>query len=335
MGDCMCSQRGFQELCAKVDLGELGLTSRPVDLVVPLQRMRSSGRGARFHVWGGVVPPNAFLRLGDVLVSGSELVILQLCSAQGKLDELLDAHASAVKAEMGTLAGLGIDEPPAIDHPLEWERTRRLLAAATLMCEFAGTYRLVVDGRGVTYHAPRLSSLSELRTCVDAAGSTSGTRRARRVCDLAFDGSASPMETALAIMLTFPPELGGFGLPRPVLNRGINVSFCQGTLSDREVVTPDFLWESQRVALEYDSDEFHADRGERQLENDSARTNILSALGYRVFRATTWTMRSPERVALLARQLASALGVELEATTPVRELRRRKLFLELMPRRVG
>ena len=310
------------------------MSSLPVDLVVPLSKMRSSGKAACFHVWGGVVPPGAFLRVERrVLVSGPELVILQLCSSQGKLDELLDAHVRAVKAETGTLDELGIDERPTVDHPLEWERTRRLLVAATLMCEFAGTYRLAADGRSaVTYHAPRLSSLADLRDFVDAAGRTSGARRARRICDLAFDGSASPMETALAIMLTFPLELGGYGLPRPVLNRGIDVSSCQGAVSDRGVVTPDFLWEQRRVTLEYDSDEFHVGRGGRQPERDAVRSNILSALGYRVFRATTQIVRAPERVALLVRQLASALGVELEPATPVQVLRRHKLFLELMPR---
>lgn len=36
--------------------------------------------------------------------------------------------------------------------------------------------------------------------------------RAQRIAELALDGSASPMETALALLLTMLVELGGFGI---------------------------------------------------------------------------------------------------------------------------
>ena len=122
--------------------------------MVPSQAARSSGKAARFHVWGGVVPAGSMLRLGDeLLVSGAELAVVQLCSAQGKLDALLDAHADAVRAETGLLAELGVDARPVVDHPLAWERIRRLVAATTVACEFAGTYRLAAGGRPVAYRA--------------------------------------------------------------------------------------------------------------------------------------------------------------------------------------
>ena len=97
-------------------------------------------------------------------------------------------------------------------------------------------------------------------------------------------------------------------------------------------VTTDFLWREQRVALEYDSDEFHANKGREQAGRDALRANALLVGGYRVFRATTQMVRTLEGVALLAGQLAAALGVDLAEPTEADELRRRRLFAELMPK---
>ena len=99
---------------------------------------------------------------GGLLSCGAELIVIQLCSAQSKLDALLDAHASAVRAEAELAAGLGLEEGPTIDHPLKWERIRRLIAAAVVACEFAGTYRLPAGEKNVSYRASRLMSSASL-----------------------------------------------------------------------------------------------------------------------------------------------------------------------------
>lgn len=331
-GSCVTNQRGFKALCARADLEALGLASVPVDLLVPRQEMRSSGKRARFHVWGAELPPSSFLRLGDcMLVSSPELVIVQLCASQGHLEPLLDAHAEAVRAENDLIAEFDLDEEPVLDHPLEWERIRRLVAATVIACEFAGTYRLTPDG-GACYGAPCLMSLDSLSRAIAEVGDTQGTRRACRVRDLAFDRSASPMETAVALMLSLPVDMGGFGLTKPVMNCAIDVSEWHGTLSERSTVMPDLLWPAQRVAVEYDSAAFHASSDEGQLWRDAVRSNALVAMGYKVFRATPRTAGSLSGLSILARQLSCALGVDLAIPAPLQELRRRKLFSTLMPK---
>ncbi len=173
-----------------------------------------------------------------------------------------------------------------------------------------------------------LASLAEVLEALGSRGYSQAVHRAQKVRELAFDGSASPMETSLALLLTLPLEFGGFGLPRPQLNVPIDVSISGG----RMTVTPDFLWREQRVALEYDSDEFHVNKGREQAGRDALRANALLAVGYRVFRATTQMTRTLEGVAVLAGQLAAALGAGLAEPTEVEELRRRRLFAELMPK---
>lgn len=334
LGECVSGRRDFRAARVGEALSCLGMSARPVDLLVPARSGRSSGNEVRFHAWGGAVPQGSFLLVtNDLLVSGPELAIIQLCSAQGKLDALLDAHVEAVRAEAEVAAADERADRPVIDHPLEWERIRRLVAATVIACEFAGTYRLGAGSMPTAYRAPRIMDAAGLARVAAGVGKSQGTLRARRVAELMLEGSASPMETVLALMLTLPVEFGGFGLENPLLNRAVDVSGFQGTISDRDVVIPDFLWHEQGVALEYDSEEFHALRGKGQLKRDVTRSNTLTALGYRVFRATSQTVRSLPGISLLARQIACALDVELPAATPLQELRRRKLYMLLMPKR--
>lgn len=330
---CVSTQRGFARLCESSDMRAWGICDEPVHLLVPSQQMRSAGRRARFHVWSPDVPVGAFWVLQDtVLLSGPEFTIIQLCGATARLEGLLDAHVSAVQAQTRTLSELGVNERPTVDHPLVREHERRIVAAAVLACEFAGTYRLGAPGEKTLYHVPAIMTMEGLAAMAESAGHNTAASRARIVADVAFDGSASPMETALALLLTLPVDYGGFGLVRPRLNASIDVSAHRGILADVDQVSPDYLWLDHGVALEYDSAEFHAAVG-RDARSDAVRANILTSLGYRVFRATPRVVRSLADVELLARQLACALGTPLEEPSDVQALRRRRLYAQLMPSR--
>ena len=90
-------------------------------------------------------------------------------------------------------------------------------------------------------------------------------------------------------------------------------------------------WEKMKLLqLEYDSAAFH-DTAKRAAGHDAVRANILTSLGYRVFRVTPRVVRSLVGVELLARQLASALGVTLAEPDEIQALRRRRLYVQLMP----
>ena len=255
------------------------------------------------------------LQVGDdVLLSGPEFTIMQFAGATARLDELLNAHAAAIAAEAKMLAGLGLEDHATVDNPLAWEHERRIVAAAVLACEFAGTYRLGMPGESTRYRTSPIMSCDGLEHMAAKAERTTAASRASKAARLAFDGSASPMETALALLFALPVEYGGFGLPRPVLNAPVDVSGYRGALTDRDQVSPDFLWTEKPGT-------------------DAVRANILTALGYRVFRATPQTVRSLAAVELLGRQLACALGVVLEIPDEICALRRRRLYAELMPHR--
>lgn len=335
-GDAVSNQRGFKSFCEEVDLAAKGVVATPVDLLVALQSQRGRGKAARFHVWHRLVPARSMIRLGDGLfTSGPELTLIQLSGSYSRLDPLLDASVESIHAEEELHDLLGLEGRLTIDDPLAWERMRRLVAATVVACEFAGTYRLGTGGAEASYHAPRLMTLAGLRKMTERTiqfGKTSMETHALRVVDLAFENSASPMETAVVLMLSLPVEYGGFGLPKPQLNRAIDVSGHRGILAERDEVTPDLLWEDANLALEYDSAGHHGQAGPARLAEDAVRSNILTALGYRVLRVTNRSIASLEGMSLLARQVAHLLGIELEMPTDLQQLRRQKLFQELMPK---
>lgn len=331
-GSCVSNQRGFKELGKHVDLASYGIVSRPVDLLVPVRTMRSQGKGANFHVWGRPLAPGSFIRLSpNLFVSSPELLVVQLVSSQAKLEEMLDAFADGVRSQKDALGSLGIDEMPVVDAPTEWESIRRLIAATVVACEFAGSYRLDTMRGNVRYHAPRLLETGSLRRMAEDPSARFVAKRVDAVAEFAFDGSASPMETSLALMLTLPLEFGGFCLPKPQLNVSVDIPGEWGDLSDRNQVTPDMLWPGQRVALEYDSAEFHSGGAARQADEDARRSNLLVMLGFRVLRVTPGMVRTLPELGRLARQLARCLGVELAQPSEVELLRRERLFAELMP----
>ena len=335
MGECVGGQMAFRQLASKIDLAGLGINQDQVDILVPRAGARSRGQSALLHVWSRVLPVNSMYRVhSNLLVSGPELTIIQLCGTHSKLDALLDDFAQAVWAQQDINALTGTDERVVVDDPLKWDRMRRLLAATVVACEFAGTYRLPNAARKTTwFNAPKLMTIQSLQEVAQKVGVWSPEARAVRAAGLAFDGSASPMETALALLLTLPLEYGGFGLPRPRLNVSPDVSSMRPDLSDRDEVRCDMFWERECVALEYDSYEFHGYDDLAQLTNDALRANILASMGYSVFRVTYGSVRSLARVELLAHQLAKALGVSLKQANEIQKVRRTKLYVELMPKR--
>ncbi len=329
--NCVSNQREAKAFLAENDLLGMGVISTPIDLLVSSKQARSSGKVATFHVWSGNVFAGACIRLGDSLVcSGPEFVVLQACASVAKLDGLLEGHAAAVQAEREALAITGGGGYVLVDHPVKWEQIKRLVGAAYLTCEFCGTYRLSFGEIATNFHATPLMSLESLREAAAQVAPSVAYRRGIKVVDLAFGGAASPMEASLALLLTLPVDYGGFGIKKPQLNACVDLTTDSG-LSRLDVVRPDFLWADERVALEYDSAQFH--EGVKASPGiDATRWNALTAAGYRVFRATERTVRALTDVTELAVQIAHALGVKLEEPSDLQALRRQRLFAFLMPR---
>lgn len=327
---CVHNQRMFKQLCAETDLPSYGIHSRPVDLLTPSSAGRSRGKGASPHVWQHVVPSRSMVRItNNVLVSSPELILMQMAGHHTKLDYLMDGFLEELRGGREVQAMADEHGPTTLDHPLEWEKKAWLVVMALIACEFSGTYRLSTSGGKTSFGVKPLMSHASALAMLEQVPDLYAATRVRTALDLSFERSASPMETALALMLSLPAEYGGYGIVRPEFNPALAAGEYAALWEGGDVIHPDLYWEEANFVLEYDSDEEHANRGERKAADDATRSNVLVAMGKTVLRATTATVRSLGGMDRLARCVAVCLGKPLPEADELTLLRRHKLHVLL------
>lgn len=202
-----------------------------------------------------------------------------------------------------------------------------------MLTDFAGTYRFpTVPDEKVLYNRTPILNCEALRAFLDSQPSMRGSEKGYDVATLAFDGSGSPMETALALLLSLPVEMGGYSLERPTLNWQIPVDPMERTLASQDEMFGDICWPKGKVALEYDSWEQHGRLGSAKLAKDRARANSLTALGWRVLSVGYEQVASVQSMTLLARKVARLLGCELSEPTDLQRIWRSRLHTMLMPK---
>ena len=177
--------------------------------------------------------------------------------------------------------------------------------------ELCGSYSLrPADARGFVTRKPLTSSyrMGKLLTLMSGRH---GAKFAKHALGKVLDGSASPMETIVVMLLTLPRHKGGYGLPKPVLNQVIRVPESRLHLATQELFACDLLWPDAKIAVEYDSDMFHT--GPERIARDARRRNMLETLGIRTITITKSQVFNERECDLVAAQIAKMLGVRLRA----------------------
>lgn len=186
-------------------------------------------------------------------------------------------------------------------------RKTSLIAITRLGYEMAGTFaRNESDMRGFSTCSPLMTtkSLGRFLNCPQALH---GFNRSKQAARLMLDNAASPMEAELAMMLSLPNRLGGYGLPKPVLNYRLDT---KGPLSKnlrRRTIVVDVAWPAKKLALEYDSDQFHT--GAEKIAADSERRNDIELLGFDVQTITNKEISSAANMDKIAHTIARKLGL--------------------------
>lgn len=175
--------------------------------------------------------------------------------------------------------------------------------------ELCGRYAVSREG-AISSRCP-LTSASRLRRFVGQAEGMRGVKKARRALRFVMDDSASPMETSLALLLSMPHSLGGYGLPRPVMNLRIDaVAFdkCMvGHCAESRFFRGDLCWPQAKLCVEYDSDAYHT--GADRIAHDSWRRTELHLAGFSVVTITRGQLYDVSSMDRVARLLAKQLGV--------------------------
>lgn len=151
-------------------------------------------------------------------------------------------------------------------------------------CELCSTYAVHAQNHEIEYGCEPATNLDKLQALADKSAGFQGIKPLRRALRYILPSSASPMETALALLLSLPCSLGGYGLPTPKLNERIDVEAYNEGLTSQDFYKCDLFWEDARVAVEYDSNQYHT--GADKIAHDARRRNELSALGISVLTVT-------------------------------------------------
>lgn len=204
-----------------------------------------------------------------------------------------------------------------------------LTEAIAIAFELCGTYRL--GGLLGFEKADPLTSTKQLNWFASGVQGARGVKRLRHIAARTLGDSASPMETALATLLSLPCALGGYGLPSPRLNARIDVSSKNELNQSKHYYVADLYWPEARFVIEYDSDQWHV--GPERIGQDAARRNALLFEGVNVVTVCSQQIMSESKMDDVARIAARALGRSVRPRAKEWRKRNRELRRVVLPRR--
>lgn len=196
----------------------------------------------------------------------------------------------------------------------------KLVEFGYLLC---GTYTLnptaeVKNGRKPLTTKRRLESFA-LRM-----SDTRGRATALKALSLVLEGSASPREAKLAILLTFPVRLGGYHLEPPILNYHIDFTKIEQELFGKPYVELDLYWPERHCGVEYDGSENHSRADD--VSNDRKKSSELNYRGITVVRVDKQQLSTPYQVYVLARKLKKLMKIPQRKPSDTQWQRKEELF---------
>lgn len=177
--------------------------------------------------------------------------------------------------------------------------------------EFCGTY----DASGeILISCKPLTCVKKLKDYATKAKGMHGRDKALRALRYVVDNSASPRETLLAMLLCLPNALGGYGIKLPILNHKIDMNKRSAKAARKNYLVCDLYWSDAKLAVEYDSDEFHV--GAERISEDSTRRMALAAKKITVISVTNRQLNNGGELNAVAHSVASQTGKRLRYKDP-------------------
>lgn len=190
---------------------------------------------------------------------------------------------------------------------------------------------------GFRAHAP-LSSLARMTSFSESLTRICGLPKLRKAALYAVEDAASPMESLLALLLSLPAEMGGYGLPKPMLNAPLlnkdatrKESFVRTNRPQQGELYGDLVFAEQNLIVEYASKSIH----ENTWDKDMLRINKLLDEGYKTVSIGPRQVLDAAEMNKNAGIIARQLNCSLPAKTPQwisanRKLREKLLNANLM-----
>ena len=271
---------------------------RPVHAFVSDRSKGTSTQHLVTHVYGGSMPHGAMLDLGHgVCLCAPHFTFMQLAAQVDLIDavsigmELCGAY-SRWRLEPGVMG-----DPYYREHP---------------------------ETQECTFDVPPAMRANRAQAFAERQRGGRGAVGARAALRWVVDNSASPMETATYLLLCLPKRLGGYGLPKPILNPKLIISNPDGT-KERY---PDLFWLGANIDVEYNSDSSHS--GEWARYRDSKREVELTVANVKVLPLTRPQLMDADEFDTFAQGLRRMLGIRSRAADPDWTRRRDELGQRLL-----
>ena len=177
-------------------------------------------------------------------------------------------------------------------------------------CELCGSYARDARaplGNECHYFLHPVTTSRDLSAWCGALRRYRHQRRAEACALEVIEGSASPMETLHAIVLSSSPEKGGMGLGRPLLNQQLQLGSAERWVLHRSSMRPDLFFPDLNLAIEHLGGKHGSGVA---YEEDAAREQVYAALDIALFTTTRRDMETPRNYDLFLRRLIHRLGRE-------------------------
>lgn len=187
--------------------------------------------------------------------------------------------------------------------------------------ELLGYYALEQDGGECLGKGKPLATQRQALRLVKAMPGLHGVKPARKVLSYACAGSASPAQTAMALLLTAPSRVGGMGFDGAMLNKWVSTKD-----GDRWA---DVVWPRYRIGLEVV--DFIPDGGWRLFLKMDRRRRMTQVNGVEVIAVRILDFIDPERFDDLSRTIARAMGRRVRITLKNHAARQQLLRQKVLP----
>lgn len=279
--DAINTVRGVNELDNTAQLW-LNHIEKPIHAFVQDRSFGTKTKGLVTHVLSRQAPSGTFIDLGhDVCICSPRFTFMQAASKVDLLDAIL------IGMELCGTYSKWRETPNDIGNPYFLARK---------------------ETQSCTFDVPCAMRTSRAKAFVNRLNGWDGAVGARAALRWVLDGSASPMETAVYLQLCLPKRLGGYGLPKPVLNPKLIVNNPDGT-KERY---PDLFWAGANIDVEYNSDEEHS--GEWSRYRDSKREIELTVANVKVLPLTRPQLMNSTEFDAFAQGLRRMLGIRSRGT---------------------
>ena len=173
--------------------------------------------------------------------------------------------------------------------------------------ELSGDYRLGPSGTGYARAKPLVDPAALSSLLSTTFKRCKGSHRASGALRYIRGGSRSPMETALAMLICLPQNLGGLGINDIELNYRIDIVGPAQALTKSEYFEIDLYHPASRRGAEYDGWD-HAEAKRR--EHDAERRNALEEMGVYYKTLTAGQFNNQLSLHRAMNAIAHSFGVE-------------------------